>query len=97
MKMREPMELKDKRRVLFTFKDVRSDKEYAVEAWYGYGVVCPKLWTTNGSASYTAKLLLDGVQAGRFVLPDGWKHETREDMIAALRDAYYNLFPDRMR
>lgn len=81
--------------VLFTFHDKRSGRDYAIEGWQGYGVTCPALWTTNGNAHYTAQLLLDGIGAGFFEMPEGWRHETHAEMMAALREAYFVEFPDR--
>jgi len=39
-----------------------------VKFWKDYGVVCPTLWTTNGSFSYVARMLVD-----YYLSPRGYK------------------------
>jgi len=38
-----------------------------VLAWEGYGFVAPGVWTTNGSAGYTARLIANYVSHGSVV------------------------------
>lgn len=52
------------RRVLFRLK--RGDRRFDVEHWRDYGVVCPDLVTTNGSAKFLADFVWSHVQAGRY-------------------------------
>ena len=55
---------------LYTIADKRHEFVYPVELWVGYGPVAPRLWTTNGSTWYVARLTADYVRSGYFEIRD---------------------------
>lgn len=63
--------LDDRDIVLFTLVSTYTGKCYTAHLWAGYGVVCPDLWTTNGSCAYMAKLAYGHVQAGNYTVEPG--------------------------
>lgn len=54
------------RRILFTLVSKKNRRRHDVEYWRDYGVVCPDLVTTNGSARSLADFVWSCLQAGRF-------------------------------
>jgi hypothetical protein len=44
---------------------VRGDVVYPVLAWPGYGVVCPGMLTSNGSAALVARVILAAIDPKR--------------------------------
>jgi hypothetical protein len=57
---------------LFDLISTHTGTVYRVEWQPGYGVICPYLWTTNGSIGYFARLLCGHVKAGNYQLPQEW-------------------------
>ena len=63
---------------------------YPVELWEKYGVVCPSLYTTNGSGAYMARVIADWINAGycrveNSKLEGDIDYWNKEPIIAALR------------
>src|SRR5574342_633203 len=66
-----------------------TSKTFEICAWPSYGVVCPPLWTTNGSIPYVARQLADAFQAGSYHPTDDPTWLVPEAQIAArLRELY---------
>lgn len=55
---------------VFTLVSRVSGSRYPVLFWNDYGVVAPQLWTTNGSAGYTARLCAGHIAHGSYTVED---------------------------
>lgn len=65
-----------------------------VEIWDGNYVVCPTLWTTNGSHMYVAKLTADTVKAGVHTVEDAQIEADFTDCISIAQAIKAVLQPD---
>ncbi len=76
----------ENRVVLGVLRHRTSDGEYEhrVEYWLDYGVVCPSLWTTNGSVSYVVNRIEERIAA---LAAHGWTWEPAyEDTSGSLQE-----------
>ena len=66
------------------FTVLRDGEEVGVvEYWPHYGVVCPALCTSNGSARHVAACIAPRVAGGLYTVPQEW-NLTEVDMTSAL-------------
>lgn len=79
-----------KESLLFMLND-HNGNEHGVWHWHGYGMICPSLWLTKGSARLLADKISHGVQEGCLeVINEHWDH------LARNKDELFELFEDLM-
>lgn len=78
---------------LFTLRHIKSGGNHKVLMWKGYGVVVPTLWTTNGDFAYTARLITNGLDLGRYVVVgSSFRPGFDFNNYVLLKDEFINLY-----